>query len=328
MPVYNQATTVAKAIESVVAQQCSVPFELIIADDFSTDGTREILNEYLNRYPNIIRLIENPSNFGLITNYYNAVKTAKGDYLCDLGGDDIWVDTRKLQSQYEVLENNDDVALVHTDWAFYNFANNSMQSPWHSSRYPYPTSAEANQLTPMLIAHPSPTAIHMSTAMYRRRDFETLYEEYPVAFNNKEFVVEDLQLIVLLSTMGRVVFINRITLYYGVTGKNMTSQTDAVSTFDVYFGAMKLTHYLQDVLKIENSVLQPVYERFYHFLLMQAFHSESNERRVALQAEAQQWNFKPLLKSSIVYITMSNKYIWRPTRLFWNIFRKVKKKKK
>ena len=61
---YNQEDTIARAIESVLAQQADVSYEIIIGDDASTDNTRRVCQEYVSRYPEIIRLMPATPNKG------------------------------------------------------------------------------------------------------------------------------------------------------------------------------------------------------------------------------------------------------------------------
>jgi len=54
---YNHANYIREAIDSVLMQKVNFAWEFIIADDFSTDGTREIVLNYKEKYPEFIKLI-------------------------------------------------------------------------------------------------------------------------------------------------------------------------------------------------------------------------------------------------------------------------------
>lgn len=56
IPSYNRANTVGETIESIVNQQVNADIEIVIGDDCSTDNAREVLLQYKEKYPNIIRL--------------------------------------------------------------------------------------------------------------------------------------------------------------------------------------------------------------------------------------------------------------------------------
>ncbi len=103
---YNHEKTIAQAIEGIVRQKTSFPFELIIHDDASTDGTTEIVRQYSREYPDIIvPIIQTENQFrkcNLAKTYVNPV--AKGQYIAICEGDDYWSDPYKLQKQIDYME--------------------------------------------------------------------------------------------------------------------------------------------------------------------------------------------------------------------------------
>jgi len=111
MITYNHEKYIAEAIESVVSQKTTFPFELVIGEDCSTDNTRAICIEYQKKYPDIIRLRLNEANEGMMLNWINNINYGQGEYtaLCD--GDDYWTDPYKLQKQFDFMEANPDFAL-------------------------------------------------------------------------------------------------------------------------------------------------------------------------------------------------------------------------
>lgn len=109
---YNHENYISFAIESVIKQCCNVSFEILVGDDCSTDNTRAILNEYYNRFPHLIRLVYPPKNIGATKNLINLIKHANGKYVAILDGDDEWIDTLKLQKQYNILESDANVGMV------------------------------------------------------------------------------------------------------------------------------------------------------------------------------------------------------------------------
>lgn len=113
MLVYQQETVVSQAIESVLCQKTDFEYEIIIGDDCSKDGTREILRRYAQMYPGRIQLIEQPSNVGPVRNAYDVLRRAKGEYLAFLEGDDFWTDDTKLQKQIDYLRENPECSMVY-----------------------------------------------------------------------------------------------------------------------------------------------------------------------------------------------------------------------
>jgi dolichol-phosphate hexosyltransferase len=85
MPVYNERERVERAIAEVLATQLPTQFELIIVDDGSTDGTREILRN--GRWDGRVRLIEHEHNQGKGAAIQTALREAHGDYACIFDAD-------------------------------------------------------------------------------------------------------------------------------------------------------------------------------------------------------------------------------------------------
>ncbi len=103
---YNHKKFIRKAIEGVLMQQVNFDWELIIADDFSTDGTREILLQYQAEHPERIKLILQEKNVGPAQNWFDLINMPKSKYIAYFEGDDHWTDVNKLQQQVDFLETN------------------------------------------------------------------------------------------------------------------------------------------------------------------------------------------------------------------------------
>ena len=101
---YNHAPFIRQCIEGVLMQETNFPIEYIIGEDCSTDGTREIVEEYARRYPDTIRLITSEQNVGARENSRRTTKAARGKYIALCEGDDYWTDPHKLQKQVDFLE--------------------------------------------------------------------------------------------------------------------------------------------------------------------------------------------------------------------------------
>jgi glycosyltransferase involved in cell wall biosynthesis len=101
---YNHASFIEQAIDSVLAQETGFEFELVIGDDASTDGTREILRRYRERYPAKIRLLRNERNLGAVANFKRTIEACRGQYVATLDGDDYWTYAGKLRRQVRFLD--------------------------------------------------------------------------------------------------------------------------------------------------------------------------------------------------------------------------------
>ncbi|HTA27411.1 MAG TPA: glycosyltransferase [Bacteroidia bacterium] len=121
---YNHEQFIAQAIEGVLAQKTDFPVELIIADDFSTDNTLKIAQQY-SGIPNITVTILNRQKgdtywvkrqqLGRLYNNTDSYSKCTGKYIALLDGDDFWIDPRKLQKQVDFLEAHPDFAICFHD---------------------------------------------------------------------------------------------------------------------------------------------------------------------------------------------------------------------
>lgn len=114
---YNHEQYIRKCLEGIIRQKTNFKYEVLIHDDASTDKTSEIIKEYEQSYPNIIKpiyQIENKYSKGIdITKEYQLPR-ARGKYLAICEGDDYWCDENKLQKQFDYMEKNSRCTLcVH-----------------------------------------------------------------------------------------------------------------------------------------------------------------------------------------------------------------------
>ena len=119
IPTFQHVNYIAQCLESVLRQRTSFPFEIIVGEDDSTDGTRQICEQYALKYPDKIRLFLRKSEEKIVINgkktgrlnLIQNFKAAKGKYIAMLDGDDYWCDDEKLQKQVAFLEAHPDHAI-------------------------------------------------------------------------------------------------------------------------------------------------------------------------------------------------------------------------
>lgn len=117
---YNHENYIEQAIKSFLSQKTSFPFEIIIHDDASTDGTQDIIKKYQKKYPELIHPIfqtENQYSKGNFKPLFYAAGYARGQYIALCEGDDFWIDNEKLQIQIDCMLENPDVDFsFHSAW--------------------------------------------------------------------------------------------------------------------------------------------------------------------------------------------------------------------
>ncbi len=112
MGIYNCSETLPEAIESILAQTYE-NWELIMCDDCSTDDTYKVAEEYKNKYPDRIILVQNEKNSKLAFSLNHCLEMATGKYVARMDGDDIALPER-FEKQVQFLNEHPDIHLVGT----------------------------------------------------------------------------------------------------------------------------------------------------------------------------------------------------------------------
>lgn len=109
---YQHALYIRQCLDSILMQETDFPFELIIGEDGSTDGTREICIDYANRYPDKIRLFLRDRTLSQYVDKNGRIirfnghftrAVARGQYVAICEGDDFWLSSKKIQKQIDYM---------------------------------------------------------------------------------------------------------------------------------------------------------------------------------------------------------------------------------
>jgi glycosyltransferase involved in cell wall biosynthesis len=192
---YNHARFVRQALDSALAQRLPQSFEILISEDRSTDGTREIVEEYAERYPYLIRLLLSERNLRSNEVVARGLRAARGRYIAYLDGDDYWTSEDKLCAQVEFLDARPDVTICFHNVQVVNEHSQSMGSLWTGPGQP-----EVSELRDLLRGNP----IAASSVVYRR----AAVSEVP-GWYDRFFPVTDWPLHVLYAREGRIGYLDQ-----------------------------------------------------------------------------------------------------------------------
>jgi glycosyltransferase involved in cell wall biosynthesis len=219
MLAYNQERFVAQAIESALAQETNFPYELVIGEDCSTDGTRDIVIDLARRHPDVIRLNLAEKNQGAKNNFMRTFAECRGEYLAILECDDYWTDPGKLQMQVDALDANPSWAICF----------HPAQCIFHDDLpgaevYPVGWTRPVATLDDLLLQNFIPTA----SALFRGG----LQSKLPVWF--VDVTAGDWALHLLNATRGDIGFLPKIMAVYRVhsdgfwSGRSLTDQMSEI----------------------------------------------------------------------------------------------------
>lgn len=116
---YNQEKYINQCLQSILDQETDFDFEIIVGDDCSTDGTREIGRDFAKKHPKLFRLLLQPKNIGAALNYASTHELARGEYVAHIDGDDLMLPD-KLQKQVNAFIENPNCVMVTHDMQIIN----------------------------------------------------------------------------------------------------------------------------------------------------------------------------------------------------------------
>ncbi|HEX5220150.1 MAG TPA: glycosyltransferase [Verrucomicrobiae bacterium] len=203
---FNHAEFIAKALDSVLTQQTSFEYNVIIGDDCSTDGTDKIIEMYQRRWPDKFSPLCREKNVGMGKNLKETLERCSGEYVAFLEGDDYWTDPRKLQAQVDHLDNNPGCALCHHRVDYISWPGGEKLKEFPPRRF--------------RVDRPDPRTLAMcnfiqTCSVVCRRKWLPLFDE-----ELEELKLADWPLFVLLSERGWIGYLDRTMAHYRVHANN------------------------------------------------------------------------------------------------------------
>lgn len=171
---YNQEKYIRQCLQSIVDQKTDFDFEVIVGEDCSTDGTRAIVQEFAERYPDIVKPLYQKKNIGGgVHNFLTVHQAARGEYVAQVDGDDLALPL-KLKKQADYLDQNPECTVV---WHRVNLFDDQ-GNIFNGKDYDY--SMFPNGIVTFSAALRLGSVAANSSTMYRRCARKTMYPEFPM----------------------------------------------------------------------------------------------------------------------------------------------------
>lgn len=313
---YNQQAYIRQTLDSILMQRCNFEFEIVIGEDCSTDGTREICQEYALRHPDRIVLCLNASNKGLLNNYFDIFLKARGTYLADCGGDDYWLTDSKLQEQVDLLEANPEVSMVAGNWQLLHQETGRMTKPasWIDGDWYQPDAFGQQAVTNYLNSDEIPRMV-LAASCFRGDWARELYHRDPSLFRGSGVVCEDLPLTLGLLMRGPFYFSKNNWLIYRVLEKSL-SHSDSQHTYTTgfAFSAFKQTLELARSLGIDLRQLKSYIHKSSVDFALHAFLSNDSGFWSNVDRAFVDYGLKPCLKHRLLHACMRFPILAAPLR--------------
>ncbi len=276
MITYNHAPYIAQAIEGILGQRTKFPIELVIGEDCSTDGTREIVFEYQKRYPDIIRVITSDKNVGMKKNGYRTTKACRGKYLAFCEGDDYWVDPEKLQKQVGYMEEHPECGMVLADCDLYYETSKEIVKRFNWNKG---FKSRGNMSIEDIVFG---KRVKFTCTVLARKDlYDSIRESDPYLHQNEKFMLGDMQAWAEISMLSRVEYFPESLGIYRVLDESATRSKDNVRLFRYLRSVYEMKLYLCEKHKLQLKYRKLAESALYDSCLRLAFH----ERNRALAEE-------------------------------------------
>ena len=211
---YNHRGFIEQALDSALSQRTAFPWELLVSEDCSTDGTREIVIDYQRRYPERIRLLLSERNLRSNAVVARGINAARGQYIAMLDGDDYWICDDKLQRQADFLDAHPECTMCfHNARVEYE---DGSRPPWNwvpADQKPFAT------LEDMWMGN----FIPMCSAMYRNGVIGRVPEWY-AEFDMSPTLITDWQLHLLHAEHGLIGYVDEVMGVYRQHGGGLYSR--------------------------------------------------------------------------------------------------------
>lgn len=243
---YNQEQTIARALESLLRQRCDFRYEILVADDASPDSTRAICEEYARKYPEIVRMMPQMPNRGIVGNYFDAYEAAAGDYIADCAGDDEWLDPERLQRSIEILDADSSLSAVFTDVEICENGKCRLASSlpehqkWLRDRVP------GREILIDTLNNTDALPFTLSAALYRKSAVEKVYAVNKEIVRCPEGRVEDLPLIAAIGYGGDVAYLPIVGYRYYIEGVSVSNNLDYERQYRFYAPLLSVVKKLAD----------------------------------------------------------------------------------
>ena len=322
---YNQEKTIARTLDSILMQQCHVPYEIIIGEDCSTDRTLAICQEYAKQQPDKIHILANINNKGVVDNYFDCLLAAHGTYIADCAGDDFWTDPLKLEKELTILEEHPEVTLVHTNWLCYDEKSGTTYSPKAADSKHTTPFTDGKELLEAIVTQTQRPVIHLCTSLYRRDVFLRAYQEDTNLFRNKDFGCEDVQIAFIMARNGHIAYLPDATLNYSMGDTTISNSRNEEKQYHFVRQVTNLSHYICTKYQMGSQRIDDYFRQRVFALSMHAFRCHNKSMRDEVRTLKQTWHVKDDTPIRLVHLVMANACLWQVGLMARNLFVLMKK---
>ena len=302
---YNHAPYIKQCLDGFLMQKTTFSFEVLIHDDASTDGTTEIIKDYAQKYPEIIKPLYEEENQWIKGRRGSAefnFPRARGKYIALCEGDDYWIDENKLQMQVDFLENNPEYGMCYTKSKQYN---QSMQKFNKKS-----IGADFDGFEDLL---KNGNRIPTLTTVYRKDLLDKYQKE--IQPSNKGWLMGDYPMWLYFSHESEIKFFDKDTAVYRVLENSASHSVDVEKQFRFEKNVNEIQSFFSNLYSIHYESLSDeiIYFGLYVNLLTKEYNNEIAKKMRSF--------FRCIKKRSLKTFIL---FLFSYSRVMWYALKKIR----
>jgi glycosyltransferase involved in cell wall biosynthesis len=306
MITYNHEPYITQAIAGVLKQKTEFPYELVIGEDCSTDGTRELIMTYQRKYPSIIRVITSDQNVGSFNNATRTSHACRGKYIAMCEGDDYWHDNYKLEMQIEYLESRPDYGLVHCDHDVLNQATRKVRK---NIKEPFLLGISSDNYYECLLVN---NFISSLTVLVRKGVF--LEAIHSLEMDKKSWLMGDYPVWLELSKKAKCGYINKSVATYRILEKSASHSPEMLDNINFINSTHDIALYFVNKYGCKEETLKSIHKKYYYGLLNYGIYLiNRNEAHAAIE-NLRKYGIPLDLRGRLYCFASRNNVLWISTR--------------
>ena len=238
---YNQKGFLKEAIDSVLNQTLQ-PYEIIIVDDTSTDGSQDLINDYKKNYPDLIKPHFNKKNLGITKSRNVALSLTKGDYITWLDGDDIYK-PNKLKLEAELIQKTG-ADLVYSNFYFSHKNIDDVYQLWCSHVNELPSEIK---IFKYVISRNFPRGI-----LFRYELVNVNLLPKTGLYDENLDIYEDFDFRIRLSTVAKTAYLIEPLSVYRIHGKGLSAADKTVHSKNLNYIFSKYQNLINDLELVDK----------------------------------------------------------------------------
>lgn len=291
---FNHNPYIRQCLEGFVEQKTDFKFEVLVHDDASTDGTQDIILEYQQKYPDLIKpLLEKENQYskhdGSLMRLQ--IENCQGRYIAFCEGDDYWTDPLKLQKQVDFLEAHPDYGLCHTDFVL----SDRSRRKHYSEHYP-----DGNYF-PGLLLHEN-AGIGTLTVLFRKETFDRT----PKFYLNEPFVAGDTPRWIELAKEAKIKYIPEVTAAYRILPQSASHHSSFEKDIAFREGLQNIRLFYAEKYNIKLTD----FRNYYTNLLKCCYKASESKAAEKYYNEAKSGNYLTM-KGRVFYLGAKNRWLHR-----------------